>query len=391
MARSDILDDLVHRGVAQIIVRESLAEKLRSRKPLRIKLGIDPTAPFLHIGHAVILRAMRKLQDAGHTIIFLVGDFTARIGDPSGKEKARKPLTDKDITANMKSYRTQAGMILDLKKTEFRYNSEWWKNMDFAELFDILSLFSVQRMLERDMFQLRIKKDRPIWIHELLYPVMQGYDSVALKADVELGGTDQTFNLLAGRVVQPRYGQVAQDVITFDLLEGLDGKDKMSMSIGNTINLTDTAEEMYGKTMSVPDSLILKYFRLCTDVPEDEVKQLEQDMKKGANPKTIKERLAGELVTLYHGKAKADKAHIAFQNVYGKKGTPDKVDTVTSEPLNVTSAVAKLFSVSKTEARRLVMQKSVHVNDVLVTDPNADAKEGVYKKGRFFKKLKLKK
>lgn len=391
MARSDILDDLEHRGVAQIIVRESLAEKLRSRKPLRIKLGIDPTAPFLHIGHAVILRAMRKLQDAGHTIIFLVGDFTARIGDPSGKEKARKPLTDKDITANMKSYRAQAGMILDLKKTEFRYNSEWWKNMDFAELFDILSLFSVQRMLERDMFQLRIKKDRPIWIHELLYPVMQGYDSVALKADVELGGTDQTFNLLAGRVVQPRYGQVAQDVITFDLLEGLDGKDKMSMSIGNTINLTDTPEEMYGKTMSVPDSLILKYFTLCTDVPEDDIKQFEQDMKKGANPKTIKERLAGELVTLYHGRAQAEKAHTAFQKVFGKKGTPDKIDTVTSEPLNVTSAVAKLFSVSKTEARRLVMQKSVYADDVLISDPNADAKEGVYKKGRYFKKLKLKK
>ena len=381
-------DELLTRGVEQIIVRESVAKKLTSGKSLRIKLGIDPTASSLHLGHAVILRKMRQFQDLGHTIIFLVGDFTARIGDPSQKEKARVPLGDKEIAANMKSYRDQAGKILDLKKTEFRYNSEWWKEMDFAELFDILSLFSVQRMLERDMFQVRMKKDRPIWIHELLYPVMQGYDSVALQADIELGGTDQTFNLLAGRIIQPRYGQEPQDIMTFELLEGLDGKNKMSMSIGNTINLTDSPDEMFGKTMSVPDSLIVKYFRLCTDMPEAEIRQIESEMKKGANPKTVKERLAREIATIYHGAEKAEKA---FQKIFSHKGTPDTVEEVVSEPLNATAAVSKLFGVSKTEGRRLIIQKSVHVGGALLTDPNAQAKEGVYRKGRHFKKLKIKK
>ena len=391
-AQPSQIDDLLTRGVEQIIVRESVAKKLSAGKPLRIKLGIDPTAPKLHLGHAIILRKMRQLQDLGHQIIFLVGDFTARIGDPSEKEKARKPMTAQEIEANMHSYREQAGLILNLKKTEFRYNSEWLNRMDFAELFDLLSLFSVQRMLERDMFQVRMKKNRPIWIHELLYPVMQGYDSVALRADIEFGGTDQTFNLLSARVIQPHYDQEPQDVMTFQLLEGLGGTEKMSMSLGNTINLTDTPDEMYGKSMSIPDSLILKYFRLCTDVSEQQIKQFESEMKKGANPKVYKEKLAQEIVTMYHGKAKADKAQQEFQRVFSKEGIPEGIiEYEMPYGINATGAVAELFGESKTGARQLITQGSISVDGKPLKDPHASPPEGIYKKGRHFKKVRIKK
>lgn len=396
MARKGVqpnqMDDLLTRGVEQIVVRESVAEKLSRGKPLRIKLGIDPTASKLHLGHAIILRKMKKMQDLGHTIIFLVGDFTARIGDPSEKEKARKPMTSKEIQANMQSYREQAGLILDMKKTEVRYNSEWFNHMDFAELFDILSLFSVQRMLERDMFQVRQKNNRPIWIHELLYPAMQGYDSVALRADIEFGGTDQTFNLLAARVLQPHYDQVPQDIMTFQLLEGLDGKEKMSMSIGNTINLTDLPDDMYGKTMSLPDTLITKYFLLCTDVPEAKIKQMELEMKKGANPKIYKEKLAQEIVALYHGKDKAEKVQEEFQRVFSKKGVPNVISEFeVPYGINATGAVAELFNESKAGARRLITQGSISVDGKPLKDPNASPPEGIYKKGRHFKKVRIKK
>jgi tyrosyl-tRNA synthetase len=299
------INELLKRGVEQIIVKDSLIKKLNSGKSLRIKLGVDPTAPRFHLGHTVVLRKLKQFQDLGHQVIFLVGDFTARIGDPSNKLSARKPLEKKDIQKNIETYKEQVGKVLDLSKVEFRHNSEWHQDMDFAELFGLASLFTVNQMLERDMFQERMKKKKPLWIHELLYPILQGYDSVALQADVELGGTDQTFNMLTARTIQPKYSQNSQDIMTAQLLEGTDGKEKMSMSVGNTIDLMDSSQEMFGKVMSIIDQLIIKYFTLLTDVLIEEINDFSKALKRGENPRDYKTKLALELVSMYHGKKEA--------------------------------------------------------------------------------------
>ena len=388
MDKNEKIKELLTRGVEQVIVSDSLRKKLSSDAKLRVKLGVDPTAPRLHLGHTVVLRKLKQFMELGHKIIFLFGDFTARIGDPSDKLSARQPLTEKEINKNVKTYRGQVGKVLDLSKVEFRYNSEWHKNMDFTELFRLASLFTVNQMLERDMFQKRLAQKKPLWVHELMYPILQGYDSVALRADVELGGTDQTFNVLAARVIQPAYDQPLQDIMTVSLLEGTDGQAKMSKSVGNTIDLTDSPRDMYGKTMSLPDQLIIKYFLLCTDVPVAEITQYQKELKSGANPRDYKAKLAQSLVQSYHGSVLAKKAASEFKEIFSKKGQPNKVaEVVLSAGISNSEAVAGLFQVSKSAARRLIQQGGVRVNDKLLKDPQAVAKPGIYKKGRHFREL----
>lgn len=372
MNRQQRIQELITRGVEQIIVRTSLAKKLDSGKRLRVKLGIDPTSPWLHLGHTVVLRKLRQFQDLGHQVIFLIGDFTARIGDPSDRSSARKPMTDQDITKNVETYKEQVGKVLDLSKVEIRYNMEWYRDMDLAELFQVASLFSVNQMLERDMFQKRIAKNKPLWIHEIMYPILQGYDSVALRADIELGGTDQTFNMLAARDIQPTYDQVPQDIMTVQLLEGTDGKEKMSKSIGNTINLTDSPKEIFGKIMSIPDSLIIKYFQLLTDVPDKDITLFESAMKGGVNPRNYKSRLGIELVSTYHGKDQAARAETEFNRMFKERKAPDDMPThrIKKEgnfPVLDVIVEAKLAA-SKSEARRLMTQGGVEVDGVVVKD-----------------------
>ena len=372
MNRGEKIKELLERGVEQIIVKESLAKKLVSGKCLRVKLGVDPTSPKIHLGHSVILRKLRAFQELGHQAVFLVGDFTAQIGDPSDKLSARKPLSRKEIQKNMEKYKEQVGKILDLSKVEIRYNSEWHSNMDFAELFEIMSQFTVNQMLERDMFQERMKKKKPLWLHELTYPLLQGYDSVALQADVELGGTDQTFNMLAARTIQPYYQQRPQDIMTTQLIEGVDGKEKMSKSVGNTIDLDDSSQEMFGKIMSIPDHLIIKYFTLLTDVPLDEIDDFDKAMKKDVNPRDYKVQLALELVGMYHSKSKALRAEAEFNRMFKEKKAPSKIPEYKIKKeggYNITDVIAETgLASSKSEARRLVEQGAVEFDGMKITD-----------------------
>jgi tyrosyl-tRNA synthetase len=372
MEKTEKIKELLTRGVQETIVREDLARKLNSGEKLRIKLGIDPTSPLLHLGHTVVLRKLRQFQELGHQVIFLVGDFTARVGDPSDKLSSRRPLTDDDIKENVKTYREQVGKVLDLSRVEMRYNMEWYGNMDLAELIQLMSLFSVNQMLERDMFQKRMKLKRPVWLHELLYPVLQGYDSVALRADVELGGTDQTFNMLTARTIQPTYNQPPQDIMTVQILEGTDGQKKMSKSIGNTINLTDTADEMFGKTMSIPDELIFKFFRLLTDIPEKEIKLFEQAMAGGVNPRNYKVRLGNEIVSIYHGKAAAKKAETEFERIFKQGGVPSGAPEFPIDAEKKYSLIDLLVETkcvtSKSESRRLIEQGGVELSGKIVKD-----------------------
>jgi len=366
------INELLKRGVEQIIVKDSLTKKLNSGKSLRIKLGVDPTAPRLHLGHTVVLRKLKQFQDLGHQVIFLVGDFTARIGDPSNKLSARKPLEKKDIQKNMETYKEQVGKVLDLSKVEFRHNSEWHRDMDFAELFGLTSLFTVNQMMERDMFQERMKKKKPLWIHELLYPILQGYDSVALQADVELGGTDQTFNMLTARTIQPKYSQGPQDIMTAQLLEGTDGKEKMSMSIGNTIDLMDSPQEMFGKVMSITDQLIIKYFTLLTDVLIEEINDFSKALKRSENPRDYKTKLALELVSMYHGKKEAVAAEKEFNRMFKDKKAPSKMPVYKIKKegsfLLVDIVTETGLASSKSEARRLIEQGGVNLDNVQIKD-----------------------
>ena len=372
MNKKEKIKELLQRGVEQVIVKKSLSDKLESGKILRIKLGVDATAPKLHLGHTVVLRKLKQFMTLGHQVIFLIGDFTAKIGDPSDKMSARKPLTEEEIKQNMKSYKKQVGKVLDLSKVEFKQNSEWHNNMDFAELFELAALFTVNQILERDMFKKRLQKNKPLWVHELLYPILQGYDSVALKADVELGGTDQTFNMLAAREIQPNYNQTSQDIMTSQLLEGTDGKEKMSKSIGNTIDLDDSPKDMFGKAMSIPDSLIIKYFTLLTDVSLKEIDGFASGMKNGDNPRDYKVMLAKELVAMYHSVEKADKAEEEFNKMFKKKENPDKMPEFKigkegNYSLLEVVAESKLVS-SKSDARRMIEQGAVKFDGMQIKD-----------------------
>ncbi|HLD30898.1 MAG TPA: tyrosine--tRNA ligase [Patescibacteria group bacterium] len=380
------IEELLTRGVEEIIVRESLEKKLKSGKQLRVKFGIDPTGSDLHIGHAVPLRKLKQFQELGHKVILLIGDYTAMIGDPSGRDKTRPILNEKDVRQNMKTYITQATKVIDIKKVEVRYNSEWYNKPNFTHLLmDLTSRITVARVLERDDFQKRIKEGSDIQMQEMMYPLLQGYDSVALKADVELGGSDQKFNLLMGRKVQKRYDQLEQDIITVSLLEGIDGEKKMSKSYNNYIAFLDTPEDIFGKAMSIPDALILKYFELATDVPMNEVKNIVAD------PMSAKKRLAHEIVSMYQSESAAQKAEENFVKTFSKKETPDEIKEVAVKSKNILDVLVEVgFCSSKGEARRNILQGGVTVSGEVVKDFNFEVKSGeIIKKGkRYFVKIK---
>lgn len=369
MKATSIPAGLLDRGIQDLIPKDELTKQLQSGKKLRLKFGVDLTRPDLHLGHAVVLRKLREFQDLGHTVVFVIGDYTTKIGDPSGKSKTRPMLDDAEIAANVKTYLDQVGLILDVKKAEIRYNSEWLGKLDFSDLIKLASNISVAQLIERDDFSKRLADGSEIALHEFMYPLMVAYDSVALKADVEFGGTDQLFNLLAGRNLQKKLGQKPQCVITAPLLVGLDGAQKMSKSLDNYVGLTDEPADMFGKVMSLPDNLIGPYFELCTDVPLTEIKAVVKDIAMGANPRDTKASLAREIVRIYHGEKAAEAAEQAFNDQFRDKKTPTDIPEHKvkkgSELIDV--VVASGLVSSKSEYRRLVMQAGVKVNNTVIS------------------------
>ncbi len=367
------MNEILERGVEEIIEKDHLQGRLERGDKLRVKLGIDPTAKDLHLGHTVVLRKLRQFQDAGHQAVFIIGDFTALIGDPSGRSDLRPVLTPEQIKENLKNYLKEAGKVIDLKKAEVRYNSEWLGSQGPEFIMELASKFTVARMLERDDFQKRIKNDQDVGVLEIMYPILQGYDSVAVKADVELGGTDQKFNLLMGRKVQKRYGQSEQDIITMPLIEGLDGVNKMSKSLGNYVGLSDEPEDMFGKIMSTPDDLMVKYYTLLTDVSENEIEKLRQDRLNPSlakkPPKQWKEELAREITKMYHGEKEADKAMEEFEKVFSKGELPEDIQEFSGEGKSILDFIAdNNLAESRSETKRLLEQKAIKINSMVVTD-----------------------
>lgn len=374
MQSSDILNEL-ERGTEEILVKSELVNKLNKGRPLRIKVGFDPTAPDLHVGHTVIINKMRQFQDLGHQVIFLIGDFTGRIGDPTGKSATRPPLTEEQVNQNATTYKEQVFKILDPENTEVAFNSTWMAKMSSAEMIQLAAKQTVARMLERDDFSKRYKSNQPIAIHEFLYPLVQGYDSVALRADVEMGGTDQKFNLLVGRELQRMYGQEQQVVITLPLLEGLDGVNKMSKSLGNYIGITDAPNDMFGKVMSVSDELMWRYFDLLSFRPLSEIKRLRQAVAEGFNPRDVKFLLAEELITRFHNKAAATAAQEDFITRFQKGALPDDLPEVSVETENADLPIANLLKnaglvESTSEAFRMIQQGGVKIDGTKIEDRN---------------------
>ena len=365
-------------GAAEILPLDELRKKLEravaTNTPLRVKLGLDPSAPDIHLGHTVVLRKLKQFQDLGHQIVLIIGDFTGRIGDPSGKSAARKPLTEEQVLENAKTYEDQIFKILDRDKTEVHFNSEWLGKMNFADVLTLAAKYTVARMLERDDFQKRYTEGRPISLHEFMYPLMQGYDSIATKADIEFGGTDQKFNLIVGRHLQNETGMEPQVVITMPLLEGLDGVQKMSKSLGNYIGIDEEPTEMYGKAMSIPDELMARYFMLVTDMPREEQEQLAQGLKDGSvHPRDAKMLLAKTIVELYHGAAAAEAAEQEFVRVFQERDLPSEIEELSIDAgevwlpqlLNTAGMVS-----SNSEGKRMIQQGSVRVNGEKVTEEN---------------------
>ncbi len=357
----------IKRGMAELISEEDLRKKIARGKPLTVKAGFDPTAPDLHLGHTVLIHKLRHFQELGHTVVFLIGDFTGMIGDPSGRSETRPPLTREQVLTNAETYKKQVFKILDPEKTLVKFNSEWLGKMDFADVLRLASRYTVARMLERDDFENRYKGNVPISVHEFLYPLAQGYDSVALKADVELGGTDQKFNLLVGRHLQGQFGQEPQCVLTVPLLEGTDGVRKMSKSYGNYIGIDEPAPEIFGKVMSVSDELMWRYYELLSSKTLEAIAALKTDVAAGrAHPKTAKEDLAMEMVTRYHGKDAAEAARAGFSAVFADGGVPDDAAEYTCEAGEAASPAAFLadsgLTASRGEARRLVAQNALSVD-----------------------------
>jgi len=370
------MDDLkiIKNGTAEIISEEELLHKLSYNRPLIVKYGADPSAPDLHLGHYVCFRKLKELQDLGHKIVFIIGDFTAQIGDPSGRNKTRKMLTPEQTAKNSKTYLDQVFKILNREKTIVRYNSEWLKNLDFRKIADIASRYTVARMLERDDFEKRYKSQQPISILEFLYPLLVAYDSVIVEADIELGGTDQKFNLLAGRHMQQEYGIEPQIAITLPILPGLDGVRKMSKSLGNYIAFSDTPEDMYGKTMSIPDSVIDTYLNLVLGLNEKDMEKIKKGIyaEKGENPKFVKEYLAKEIVKIFYEDDYADRAQKHFNTVFKKKGIPDNIEEYKTHD---GTWIVKILTDSKTvssssEARRLIKQGAVKIDGEQIRDIN---------------------
>jgi len=364
---------LLTRGVTEVVVLEHLKKALESGKTLRVKFGIDPTGNLLHLGHAIPLLKLREFQDAGHTVILLIGDFTATIGDPTGKNKTRTILSEEQIKENMATYLDQAALVLDISKVEVRYNTEWYGKMSMVEMMQLSSNATMAQIKQRAEFKQRIEKGEDITMLEFFYPILQGYDSVALHADVELGGTDQKFNLLMGRQIQERYEQEPQDVIMTPLLEGLDGHEKMSKSLDNYIALTDAPEDMYGKIMSVPDTLLEKYFTLTTLIPLDEITEIMKGIAAGNNPRDAKMMLARDIVTRYHDQAAAEKAEANFISVFQKGEVPAERETIQLDTKDwniVDILVSTGFCKSKTEARTIIEQHGVRINGKEVLSPD---------------------
>ncbi|MBI5254835.1 tyrosine--tRNA ligase [Candidatus Falkowbacteria bacterium] len=384
------IEELLTRGVDEVIVYEELKKELESGRKLRIKFGVDPTAPDLHIGHAVPLRKLKQFQGAGHQVILLIGDFTAMIGDPTGRNETRPMISSEVVKKNMETYIKQAGRIIDMNNVELRYNSKWYEDKGWSFLMSLTGKITVARVLDRDDFQKRLRDGADIQMQEILYPLMQGYDSVELKADVEIGGTDQKFNMLMGRKLQKRYDQPGQSVMTLTLLEGVDGNKKMSKSYGNYIGLLDSSDEMFGKVMSIPDDLIIKYFELATDVSMEQLKINKKRLTDGENPRDLKLELAAAIVKIYHGEKAAALAKENFIKTFSKKQTPDKMPDAKIAGMNIVDALvsAKLVS-SKSEARRAVEQGGVKIGSKVVESLNDVVKKGnVIQKGkRFFVKV----
>ncbi|MFT5259666.1 MAG: tyrosyl-tRNA synthetase [Gammaproteobacteria bacterium] len=363
---------LLKRGVEEVLVEEELVKKLESGKPLRIKAGFDPTAPDLHIGHTVLINKMHQFQELGHHVIFLIGDFTGMIGDPTGKNVTRKPLTDEQIAENARTYQEQIFKILDPDKTEIAYNSKWMKELGSAGLIRLAAQHTVARMLERDDFSKRYASGQPIAIHEFLYPLVQGYDSVALKADVELGGTDQKFNLLVGRELQKHHKQAPQIVMTLPLLEGLDGVQKMSKSLGNYIGITDEPNEMFGKLMSISDELMWRYFELLSFASEETINQYKQEIAQGKNPRDVKFLLAQEIVARFHTKEAGQAAQDAFVARFQKGAIPDDLEEVTislGEGIAIANVLQQASLASSTsDGMRMIKQGAVKIDGEKVED-----------------------
>ncbi|HEY6642611.1 tyrosine--tRNA ligase [Povalibacter sp.] len=371
----------LRRGTSEILLESELLTKLRRGKPLRIKAGFDPTAPDLHLGHTVLINKMRQFQDFGHEVIFLIGDFTGLIGDPSGRNATRPPLTPADVDANAATYKQQIFKILDPEKTRIDFNSRWMAQMGTAGLIQLAAKHTVARMLERDDFSKRYKNGQPIAIHEFLYPLVQGYDSVALHADVELGGTDQKFNLLVGRQLQEGYGQEPQVVLTMPLLEGLDGVNKMSKSLGNYIGVTDAPDDMFGKLMSISDDLMWRYFDLLSFRPNAQLASFRREVTDGRNPMEVKFELALEITARFHDDAAAKLAYERFRSRSQKGEVPDDVPkrtvTISADSIGVAALLKQCGLVESTSAAfRLMGQGGVRLNGEKVSDPKTAVKSG---------------
>ncbi|MFO7262947.1 MAG: tyrosine--tRNA ligase [Bacillaceae bacterium G1] len=375
---------LLRRGAVEIVpeeeFRQKLARSVRTGQPLRVKLGLDPSAPDIHLGHTVVLHKLRQFQELGHEVHLVIGDFTGRIGDPTGKSETRKQLSEEDVKRNAQTYVQQFSKVLDMERVKLHYNSQWLAPLTFAQVIELAAKITVARMLEREDFAKRMQQELPISVHEFFYPLMQGYDSVALRADVELGGTDQKFNLLMGRMLQREYGQEPQVALTMPLLEGLDGVQKMSKSLGNYIGVDEPPSDMYGKAMSIPDELMIKYFELVTDLPGDELARLKADLAEGRlHPRDAKMRLAYTIVRMYHGEAAAEEAQRRFVTVFQQGGLPEEIPVVKLDPNQAEDGqmwiVALLSALrlvpSNAEARRMIQQGGVRVDGEKVDDIDA--------------------
>lgn len=377
---------IIKKGTLDIINEEELIKKLEksinNNKPLKIKLGLDPSAPDIHLGHTVILRKLKQLQDLGHKIIIIIGDFTGKIGDPTGKSKMRKSLTDEEVLQNARTYEEQVFKILDKEKTTIKFNSEWLSKLTFEDVLQLTQYTTVARMLEREDFRLRFENQRPIYLNEFFYPLMQAFDSTAIEADIEFGGTDQRFNLLSGRTLQKEIGKEPQVVIMMPLIEGLDGKNKMSKTLGNYIGIYESAKSKYQKVMEIPDELIVKYYTLLTDVSDEKIKEVKSKLKdENINPRDIKMDLAREIVSLYHTAEEVDQAEERFKMIFQMGQKPKDIDTINAEKENfdlIQIVVDKGLVSSKSEFRRLLAQGGVKINDKKITKEEFLPKEGEF-------------
>jgi tyrosyl-tRNA synthetase len=387
--QEEVLASLL-RGVDEVLVEQEFIKKLEEGRPLRIKAGFDPTAPDLHLGHTVLINKLKQFQDFGHEVLFLIGDFTGMIGDPTGKSATRKPLTRDEVIENAKTYEEQIFKILDPAKTLVMFNSSWMNAMSPADLIQLAAKHTVARMLERDDFNKRFKGGQPIAIHEFLYPLIQGYDSVAMKADVELGGTDQKFNLLVGRQLQEAFGQKPQVVMTMPILEGLDGVQKMSKSLNNFVGIADSPDDMFGKLMSISDELMWRYFELLSSRPMSEIKQWKYECEQGANPRDYKVKLAQEIIERFHDAAAAKNALENFEARFQRGAIPDEMDEIELSNEGQGYGIANLLkdaglTASTSEAIRMIKQGAVKIDGERISDPKTEIAVGtkqVYQVGK---------